>query len=362
MVKFYRALKAPERFPYSKRTFMTRAKKTPAKLSRAGATGTNSKSPPLSKVAEKRDSAHKTLKPKSKAAAKATQNTKKTPVAQMNRPGKTRVIAICNQKGGCGKTTTVINVAAGLAALGQKVLVVDLDSQCNATTGLGIAIETIERSSFDLLMEPKAEVLEEVILETSYENLHVAPGSIELSEFESRAASEIGRENRLKKVVQLLSGHYDFVLIDTPPSLGLLSVNALNSASEVHIALQAHPFAFDGLHLLMETIGLVREELNPRLAVTGVVVTMYDNRTRISREIAEKAQALTELEGKLFQTVIRQNIKLTEATKMRMPVRNYDPTCTGTVDYSALCLEICQQHQLSNQSAATASTQNAHPL
>lgn len=259
-------------------------------------------------------------------------------------PQKMRVVAICNQKGGCGKTTTVINVAAGLAAMGQRVLVIDLDSQCNATTGLGVPLENIEKSTFDLLMEPKAGVLEEVILETAYKNLHVAPGSIELSEFESRAASEIGRENRLKKAVALLQGLYDFVLIDTPPSLGLLSVNALNAATEVEIALQSHPFAFDGLNLLMETINLVKEELNPRLEVTGVVVTMYDNRTKISREIVERAQAMEELEDKLFKTVIRQNIKLTEASKMRKPVMDYDELCTGAQDYLNLCLEICAQH------------------
>jgi len=266
---------------------------------------------------------------------------------QMPTPEKTRVVAICNQKGGCGKTTTVINVAAGLAALGQRVLVIDLDSQCNATTGLGVKIDEVEKSTFDLLMEPRADVIEEVILETDYENLHVAPGSIELSEFESRAASEIGRENKLKKAIILLQGLYDFILIDTPPSLGLLSVNALNAASEVHIALQAHPFAFDGLTLLMDTIGLVREELNPRLNVTGVVVTMYDSRTRISREIVERAQAMPELDGKLFETVVRQNIKLTEASKMRKPVMAYDPVCTGTQDYTNLCKEICAQNVVS---------------
>jgi chromosome partitioning protein len=275
----------------------------------------------------------------------------------MATPERPRIVAICNQKGGCGKTTTVINVSAGLAAMGQRVLVIDLDSQCNATTGLGVTLNDVEKSTFDMLMEPKAEIMEDVILETAYPNLHVAPGSIELSEFESRAANEIGRENKLKKAVQILSAHYDFILIDTPPSLGLLSVNALNACTEVFIALQSHPFAFDGLHLLMETIQLVKEELNPRLDVTGVVVTMYDHRTKISREIVERAQDMQELEGKLFRTVIRQNIKLTEASKVRKPVMDFDEVCTGTQDYLGLCREICAQHAPSKASGAKSNSQ-----
>jgi chromosome partitioning protein len=261
-------------------------------------------------------------------------------------PKEMRVVALCNQKGGCGKTTSVINIAAGLAALGQRVLVIDLDSQCNATTGLGIDLNDVEFSTFDLMMSPKPETLEQVILETDYKNLHVAPASIELSEFESRASSEIGRENRLKKAVNCLKGLYDFVIIDTPPSLGLLSVNALNAATEVHIALQAQPFAFDGLRQLLDTISLVKEELNTGLNVTGVIMTMYDNRTRISREIMDMAQELPILKGRLFTSLIRQNIKVTEATKMRKPVMYYDANCTGTKDYLDLSKEICAQHDL----------------
>lgn len=262
----------------------------------------------------------------------------------MARPAQARVVAVCNQKGGCGKTTTIINVAAGLAALGQRVLVVDLDSQCNATSGLGIQVDDVESSIFDLLVDPKNTNLEDVVLETEYENLHVAPGSIELSEFESRVATEIGRENRLKKAFAPLLPHYDFILIDTPPSLGLLSVNALNAASEVQIAMQAHPFAFDGLNLLLNTIHLVQEELNTKLKITGIVVTMFDPRTKISKEIVEKVCAMEELTGCVFKTVIRQNVKLTEATKSRKPIMYYDAACFGAEDYQALSKEICAQN------------------
>lgn len=290
----------------------------------------------------------KTTKPQVRAGATAApqpQPSVSLSVKKLARPASCRVVAICNQKGGCGKTTSVINIAAGLALRGQRVLVVDLDSQGNATSGLGIDQEDVEKSTFDLLTDLKHTTVEDVILDTGYEGLHIAPGSIELSEFESKVASEIGRENRLKKALAPLLSHYDFIIIDTPPSLGLLSVNALNAATEVHIALQAHPFAFDGLTLLLESIGLVQEELNPKLKVTGIVVTMFDPRTKISQEIVSKVMGIKELKPHVFKNVIHQNVKLTEASRMRKPVYYYNPACPGAHDYIALSEEICRQHQ-----------------
>lgn len=174
--------------------------------------------------------------------------------------------------------------------------------------------------------------------------MHIAPASIELSEFESRMAGEIGRENRLKKALAPLHSLYDFIIIDTPPSLGLLSVNALNAANEVQIALQAHPFAFDGLNLLLDTISLIKEELNPKLQITGLVVTMFDSRTRLSREIVDKVMNIDILKECVFKTCIRQNVKLAEAVKARKAVLTYDPSCTGTEDYLSLSKEICLQN------------------
>ncbi len=275
----------------------------------------------------------------------ASKENSKPPTAQrFQPPEKVRIISICNQKGGCGKTTSTINIAAGLARLGQKVLIIDLDSQCNATTGVGIQAADVDKNIFDLLVDPKKTQVEDVILETQYENLHIAPGSIELSEFESRMAGEIGRENRLKKALAPLASYYNFILIDTPPSLGLLSVNALNACNEVHIALQAHPFAFDGLQLLLETITLIKEEINPTLKVTGLIVTMFDSRTKISREIVDKVTNMPELNGIVFKTQIRQNIKIAEAAKARKSIIHFDQNCTGAEDYIALSEEICLQN------------------
>lgn len=147
----------------------------------------------------------------------------------------------------------------------------------------------------------------------------------------------------MKKAIAQVKEHYDYVLIDTPPSLGLLSVNALNAASEVQIAMQSHPFALDGLHLLLETIELVQQELNPELKITGVVVTMFDPRTKISREIVDEVCAIPRLQGRVHKTVVRQNVKLTEASRLRKPVMYYDAECTGTEDYLQLSREIAAQ-------------------
>lgn len=278
------------------------------------------------------------------------------------KPENTRIISVCNQKGGCGKTTSVVNIAAGLAALGQKVLVIDLDAQCNSTSWLGIDPDEVESSIFNLLVDPKNCKIEDVILETEYDNLHIAPGSIELAEFESRVANEIGRENKLKKAIAQLPNHfYDFILIDTPPSLGLLSVNSLNAANEVHIAMQAHPFAFDGLNLLLNTIEQVKEELNPQLLISGIIITMFDPRTKISREIVERVTAMEDLREKIYESFIRQNVKITEASKVRRPVMYYDPLSTGAEDYKKLSEEMCKRNTLIETSSKTKVTSKSTP-
>jgi chromosome partitioning protein len=287
--------------------------------------------------------------PKAQRPGAQTATTSRRPLA--------RIIAVCNQKGGCGKTTSIINIAAALADTGHRVLVVDLDSQCNASMGLGWSGHsdgpTALASAFDMLVSPSEVKAKDVTTPTAYENLFLIPGSIEMAEFESRVASEIGRENRLKKALAPVRSEYDFILLDTPPSLGLLSVNALNAATEVQIAMQSHPFALDGVGLLLETIGLVQAELNPDLVVSGVYITMFDSRTRISQDVLSAVSAMPELKGRVFRSIIRQNVKVTEAAQARQPVMYYDPACTGTEDYRALAKEIARQSQRTTNIAPT---------
>ena len=258
---------------------------------------------------------------------------------------KTKIICICNQKGGCGKTTSVVNISASLAYFGFKTLVIDLDAQCNATSGLGLNLETNMLSVFDLLIAPHKNNPKDAIFETKLKNLFVLPASIELSEFESCVASEIGRENKLKKLISQFSHEYDYIFIDTPPSLGLLSINALNASDEVFIAMQTHPFAFDGLNLLLDTISLIKEELNSKVEVSGIMVTMFDKRTKISFEILNRIKASPELKDLLFQTIIRQNIKLAESSNVGKPVLIYAPSSYGTADYLNLAQEILKKHK-----------------
>jgi chromosome partitioning protein len=261
------------------------------------------------------------------------------------KPAKTRVIAIANQKGGCGKTTVAINLAAAFAAGGLRVLLVDLDSQRNATTGMGISPEDIDECICDVLLDPKKKSLADVVLETGFPRLHIAPASNELSTFETRIVNEIGRENRLKRALAPFLSLYDIVLIDTPPSLGLLSVNAFSAAHEILVPLQPHPFAFDGLNLLLNSIELVKDDLNPALEMSGIVVTMYDARKKIVKEIVEATQNIPEVAPLVFKTFIRQNVRLTEAAEFGSPIFEFDPLSIGAQDFVALAREAVERYE-----------------
>lgn len=262
----------------------------------------------------------------------------------LTKPQSTRVIVVANQKGGCGKSTLVINLAAAFAAGGLRVLVVDLDSQRNTTSGLGISASDVDQSIYNVLVDPKNVSLADVVLETGYPLLHLAPACSELAQFETRVINEIGRENRLKKALFPFLRLYDIVLIDTPPSLGLLSVNAFCAAQEIIVPLQPHPFAFDGLNLLINTVEQITEDLNPALKLSGIVISMYDGRKKIVKEIVELVKQQTELSSLVLNSHIRQNVRLTEATEFGSPIFEYDPLSIGSQDFVALAKEISERY------------------
>ncbi|MBU3760003.1 MAG: ParA family protein [Candidatus Omnitrophica bacterium] len=249
-----------------------------------------------------------------------------------------RTLAIINQKGGCGKTTTAVNLSAALADKGYRVLLVDLDPQGHATLGVGVDPSKLDESIYDILMNPERSI-QEIIRWTDIKNLWVAPSNILLSGAEIQLVSRIGREKILEEIfANLDSSHYDFVIIDCAPSLSLLAVNAMNFAKKLIIPIQAHYYAMEGMKQLFNTVEQVRRRLNPDLRVLGVLLTMVDARTTISREVI---QAVREhLKDKVFCTEIRSNVKLTEAPSAGQPISLYDPASLGARDYASLALEV----------------------
>jgi len=250
-----------------------------------------------------------------------------------------RVIAIVNQKGGCGKTTTTVNLAGALAADGSRVLVVDLDPQAHATLALGIDPDELDQSLYEILVEPVgARRLEEVIVNAS-DNLDLAPSSIVLSALEQKLASERqdSRTERLASAIENLPPHYDYVLIDCPPNVGLLTFNALRAAREVTIPLEMSFFAVDGVQKLLETVALLSDRIGHDLAVR-ILPTLYDGRTRYARQTLGDVREL--FKDLCFDSVIRLNVKLREAARSGLPISRFAPTANGARDYSALALEL----------------------
>ena len=251
--------------------------------------------------------------------------------------GPARVIAMCNQKGGVGKTTTTINLGAALAEYGRRVLIVDFDPQGAASVGLGINALDMEQTIYTLLMNPKADV-RATVCHTATEDLDIIPANIDLSAAEVQLVNEVARESALARVLRHVEADYDVILIDCQPSLGLLAVNALTAAHGVIVPVEAEFFALRGVALLVETIETVRDRINPRLKIDGIVATMVDSRTLHSREVLQR---LKEAFGDLvFDTRIGRTIKFPDASVATEPITSYAPNHAGAHAYRRLAREV----------------------
>jgi chromosome partitioning protein len=252
-----------------------------------------------------------------------------------------RIIAIANQKGGVGKSTTTINLGAGLAIQGEHVLIVDLDPQGNTSSGLGIDRSEIELSTYELLVDDDVSI-EDAVEPTSVRDLHVIPATIELAGAEIELVSMFSREQRLKHVLNNVLGAYDFVLIDCPPSLGLLTINGLTAANEVMIPIQCEYYALEGVSQLTRNIGLVQQNLNPELEIEGVVLTMFDGRTTLSSDVAK--QVREHFGDTAYKTVIPRTVRLSEAPSYGEPIEAYDGMSRGAIAYRELAREFRRRH------------------
>lgn len=250
--------------------------------------------------------------------------------------GQTRIMAIINQKGGVGKSTTAINLSAALGELGKQVLLVDLDPQGNSSSGLGIEKSRVNNCIYDVLLNDVP--IEEVIIPDVCEGLDLVPATINLAGAEVELVAEMARENRLKDAVGSLRGKYDYVFIDCPPSLGLLTVNALVAADKLLIPIQCEFYALEGVTKLLDSMKRVKTRLNPTLDIYGVLMTMYDGRTTLSRQVVEEVRAYF---GRLvFETQIPRTVKLSEAPSFGQPITLYDPSGKGAQSYMSLAKEV----------------------
>jgi len=247
-----------------------------------------------------------------------------------------RVIAVANQKGGVGKTTTAVNVGAALAELGYRVLVVDLDPQGNATTGLGINPRNLDASIYDVIMRDTP--LEDCIEPTSLRNLFVAPATINLAGAEIELVPAFSRELKLRRALDQVMDDFDYTLIDCPPSLGLLTVNGLGAASEVLVPIQCEYYALEGLGQLLRNVGLVQGQINPGLEVSAIVLTMYDARTKLAEQVAREVRE--HFGAKVCRNIIPRTVRLSEAPSFGQPIVVFDPTSRGAIAYREIAKEV----------------------
>ncbi len=250
-----------------------------------------------------------------------------------------KIISFSNQKGGVGKTSTCVNLSAGLALKGKKTLLIDMDPQGNATTGLGFSKSELTNSVYNVLIDDLP--ASSAIHKTMVENLDILPASIDLAGAEVELVYLKNREKRLRAKLDAVKDNYDFIMIDCPPSLGLLTINALSASNSVIIPIQSEYYAMEGLSQLMNTIKLVVKHLNPELVIDGVVVTMYDGRALISKQISAEIHKF--FGKKMFNTVVPRNIRVSEAPSHGVPVMIHDPRCNGAKAYVALADEFLQR-------------------
>jgi chromosome partitioning protein len=253
-----------------------------------------------------------------------------------------RIIAIANQKGGVGKTTTAINLSACLAEAGQRVLAVDFDPQGNATSGLGFEKGYMSKTVYELLMG-ECEINECVIKEVQ-KNLDILPSDVDLSGAEIELLDQSDKESKLRKELEKVENEYDFIIVDCPPSLNLLTINALTAADTVLVPIQCEYYALEGLSQIIQTVDLVKKKLNPKLELEGVVFTMYDARTNLSLEVVENVKNY--LKGTIYKTIIPRNVRLAEAPSHGMPINLYDNRSAGAESYRMLAAEVISRGEV----------------
>ncbi|MEI3391822.1 MAG: ParA family protein [Clostridia bacterium] len=259
-----------------------------------------------------------------------------------------KIVSVANQKGGVGKTTTTVNLSTILAKRGKKVLLIDTDPQGNATSGLGIEKES-DLSTYDLLITDVA--AEDIIQETGIKNLYISPSNMNLAGAEVQLVSMMSREQRMKEKLDVIKDKFDFILIDCPPSLGLITLNAFTASDSVLIPVQCEYYALEGLGQLLNTVELVRKHLNKNLYVEGAILTMYDIRTNLANQVVREVKRF--FQNKVYKTVIPRNVKVSEAPSYGMPITIYDPKSKGARSYEKFAKEFLKWNELEQKARAS---------